>query len=636
MTQLSTPKKEQESFLETSLKLAGKTEEETRTTGALDRADEMVEKLFDRKYRTEASPVHRAVWDRYFPVDLFIPERQEPARDIKQAMDRSIEVVAKYRKVNSLFNEKGKIPESVYHELGDAGYWSMLVPREYGGLECPPTAFFPFVARMATIDATIAGLASIHGCVGCVDPIKTFGTNEQKKRYLPRLAKGRPLSGFALTEPNAGSDLTALRTKAYRDGDSYVLSGEKLFITNAYFGRSIGVVCMIDDTPSVLICDLPEKETDNFQFVHYGLYALRRGHNYGLRFNNFRVPKENRIVPPVGNGLLVAYHGLNLGRVALCSLASGGMRTMLASMIPWAKFRRTYGQSIIKRELVQSRIGRLAGRVMACDSIATWCAWLLEQGYRGEMECIVAKIFASESQKDAALELFMKTHGGRAFLHGHSFGDNVHEFLAPCIYEGEGEMLGMAFLKSLIKEHGQKFFEPIGRILHDQRISKPNMKNPAHLWALREPLKAYAGWQFLEKLHGSSVPFLPTLPEGTKEHVEWAIDKIQRSRLEISSAMTKFQLTLADRQCRINEISSRVRDLTTIIVTGLWSGRQKSEVNQLAGELMCEELATKLRGKRPSDRYLRRICELGDMVADGQFEALAGVPAEEIHMPYKQ
>ena len=634
MTQLKTPK-EQESFLETSLKLAGKTEEETRTTGALDRADEMVEKLFDKRYRTEASPIHRAVWERYFPIDLFLAERQQPARDIQQAMDRSIEVVQRHKNNNTLFDENNKIPESIYNELGDAGYWSLLVPREFGGLETPPTAFFPFVTRMATIDATIAGLASIHGCVGCVDPIKTFGTPDQKKRYLPRLAKGRPLSGFALTEPNAGSDLTALRTKAHLDGDSYVISGEKLFITNAYFGRSIGVVCMIDGTPSVLICDLPERETESFQFVHYGLYALRRGHNYGLRFNNFRVPKENRIVPPVGNGLLVAYHGLNLGRVALCSLSGGGMRMMLASMLPWAKFRRTYGQPIIKRELVQARLGKMAGRIVACDSIATWCAWLLEQGYRGEMECIIAKIFASESQKEAALELFMKTHGGRAFLHGHSLGDNVHEFLAPCIYEGEGEMLGMAFLKSLIKEHGQTFFEPIGRTLAAKQISKPSMTNPAHLWALRKPLKAYAGWQMLEKLHGPSMPFLPELPEGTKKHVEWAIDKIQRSRLEISSTMTKFQLSLADRQCRINELSARVRDLATIIVTGLWSGRQTSEVTQLAGELMCEELATKFRGRRPSDSYYRRICELGDMVANGEFEALTGVPAEEIHMPYK-
>ena len=96
------------------------------------------------------------------------------------------------------------------------------------------------------------------------------------------------------------------------------------------------------------------------------------------------------------------------------------------------------------------------------------------------MECIVAKIFGSEAQKEAAIELFMKTHGGRSFLEGHLFGDNVHEFLAPCIYEGEGEMLGMAFFKSLVKHHGKQFFEPIGRTLHGLGITsaEPDESGP--------------------------------------------------------------------------------------------------------------------------------------------------------------
>lgn len=635
MTRMMTPGTESETFLETSLKLAGKSSEEATTTGQLDRADEMVESLYDRRYRTEASPIHRAVWDRSFPIDLFLPQKQSPAADVQKVMDRSLEVVRKHIAAKTIHSDQGKVPESVLLELGDAGYWSLLVPREYGGMETPPTAFFPFVTQMAILDATIGGLASIHGCVGCVDPIRTFGTPDQKKRYLPGLAKGRPLSGFALTEPNAGSDLTALRTKAYLDGDHYVVNGEKLFITNSNFGRSIGVVCMIDGVPSVLICDLPDRETETFQFRRYGLYALRRGHNYGLVFNNFRVPKENRIVPPFGNGLMVAYHGLNLGRVALAALAAGGMRMMLASMIPWAKFRRTYGQPIIKRELVESRLGRLAGRIVACDAIGTWCAWLLEQGYRGEMECIIAKIFASESQKDAALELCMKTHGGRAFLHGHSLGDNIHEFLAPCIYEGEGEMLGMAFLKSLIKEHGKKYFEPIGRTLAARGIKQPNMANPSHLWALRAPLQSYAGWMMHDRLTGPSMPYLPELPASTRGLVEWAIEQIQYTRRDISSAMTKYQLKLADRQCKIAEISSRIRDFATVIIVGLWTGQQQSEGTRLAGQLLCEELSLKLKGRRPDDGYFRRACQLGELVAEGGFEEIAGIPQEPILMSYR-
>lgn len=630
----TTLSRETETFLETSLKLAGKTEEEARTTGAMDRADEAVEAMFDKRYRTESSPIHRAVWDRVFPAELFVSERQDASAESREAMTRSLDVVRRHVQAGTVHDRDGKVPEGVLEELGDAGYWGLLVPQEYGGLSTPPTAFFPFVTQMAMLDATIGGLASIHGCVGAVDPLRTFGTPEQKHKFLPKLAKGRPLSGFALTEPNAGSDLTALRTRAELDGDHYVLTGEKLFITNANFGRAICVVCLIDGAPAVLLVELPRQENEHFQFRRYGIYAVKNGRNYGLVFNRLRVPKENLVSPPFGNGLMIAYHGLNYGRVALCALAGAGMRRMLAGMLPWARFRRTYGQPIIQRELVEARLGKLAARIVACDAIGEWCAWLLEQGYRGEMECVIAKIFASESQKEAALELCMKTHGGRAFLHGHPLGDNIHEFLAPCIYEGEGEMLGMAFLKSLVKEHGRRYFEPIGRTLAANGIRRPNFANPAHLWALREPMCNYAGWLALEKLHGPSRPYLPNMPPRLREHVEWAIDGVQRCRFEISAVMRKFQLSLADRQCRISEVSSRVRDFATIVVAGLWSARHSSDVVRAAGEMMCEELVLKLKGRRPSDGYYRRVVELGQAVAADQFVAIAGVHADEILMPY--
>src|SRR3954452_25614819 len=118
---------------------------------------------------------------------------------------------------------------------------------------------------MELVDPTVAGLAYVHGCIGAVDPVRTFGTPEQKRRFLPKLASGERLSAFALTEPCAGSDLTALRTTARLEGDQYIVNGEKLFITNVVPGRTVGLVCLINNKPAVLIVDLPPQENDNFR-----------------------------------------------------------------------------------------------------------------------------------------------------------------------------------------------------------------------------------------------------------------------------------------------------------------------------------------------------------------------------------
>ncbi len=160
---------------------------------------------------------------------------------------------------------------------------------------------------------------------------------------MPGLADGSRLSAFALTEPNAGSDLTALRTTARLEGDEYVVNGEKLFITNIVPGRTIGLVVLMEGRPAVLIAELPAKEDEHFQLRKYGLWALKQTYNRGINFRDFRVPAANLLAPPRGDGLTIAYHGLNLGRVSLCAAASGMMRVMLASIIPWANFAARMG-----------------------------------------------------------------------------------------------------------------------------------------------------------------------------------------------------------------------------------------------------------------------------------------------------
>jgi alkylation response protein AidB-like acyl-CoA dehydrogenase len=631
----STDTNRDQSFAEAALRLSGKSEEEARRTGAVDRADDEVEGLFAPQYQTVNSPVHKAVWDGRTPLELFAPPPLPASAPCDAAMGRSLEILRRRRQEGRFYDERGKIASDLLAELGGAGYWGMLIDPKFGGQGAPFTRFTRFLTRVAVVDPMTAGLASVHGCIGAVDPVRSFGNPEQKARLLPRLASGEALSGFALTEPGAGSDLTALRTTATPAGDFFEVTGEKLFITNAIPGRTIGLVVMLEGKPAVLIAELPREENEQFRTVPYGLYALRQGHNNGLRFDRFRVPQANLLTPKTGDGLTIAYHGLNLGRLALCASASGTMRVLLANLLPWAEFRRTYGQPIITRELVKRRIARLAALIAGADALVTWGSWLIDQGYRGELECVVAKIFGSEALKEAAVELFMKTHGGRSFLHGHLFGDNVYDFLAPCIYEGEGEMLGLAFFKSLLKQHGKEFFEPIGQALQRNKLRGLNPLNPVHLWKLRRELGAYSRWLGGRKLVRRDRQTVPGMEPRLAGHVSFALTQFQRSPVEISGTMRKHQLKLADRQCRMAELSQRVQDTVVLLVTALWGhGQGKDSAGAAAADFLCQDLRRKLTGQRPSDSYFRDAGKLADCIIAGGFDELADVPRADILMRY--
>jgi alkylation response protein AidB-like acyl-CoA dehydrogenase len=622
------------SFAEEALRMGGKTEDEAKRTGVVDRADDQVETLFAPEYKTVNSPIHRAVWDNITPLELFsTPKLEETAFDVP-VIKNSLALLKEHKAKGTLYDELGKVSPVVIDDLSKAGYWGAFIAKEYGGQGLNIRQFMTFLGKVATIEPMYAALASVHGCIGAVDPLNAFGSEEQKRHYLPKLASGEMLSAFALTEPGAGSDLTALKTKATLVDDYYLVNGEKLFITNALPGRTIGLVCLIENKPAVLIAELPAQENENFQIVHYGLHAVKRLYNNGLKFKDFKVPKGNLLVPPVGDGLTIAYHGLNLGRLALCSASAAVMKVMLVNLMPWIHFRKTYGQTIDRRELVKRRVAQTASLIAGSEALVAWGSWLLDKGYRGELECIIAKIFGSESQKQVAIEYFMKTHGGRSFLQGHLFGDNVHEFLAPCIYEGEGEMLGMAFFKSLAKAHGVKYFEPVGKSLEKHKMKTMNPFNPLHGWALRNELIPYAFWYLGKLLAPADKQKVAGLSPVLQDHVDFALAMLGEAPFELSENMVKHQLKLADRQCRIADLSQSIQDIVVILVTALWAHQDGNKVVQAATDILCQDLRRKITGEKPSDKYFRRLSQVADLIMEEGYPGMSDIDPASILFSY--
>jgi len=640
---VSDPNKPSDNLTEEVLKSGGKTQEEIDRMGKIDRGDEEFEATFEEKFRTTSSPVHRSVWGKRTPVKMFAALPATNTVDSKQRatylglMDQCIAYVASHRDAGTIYGADNKIAVEVLEGLGKLGYWGCMIDTKFGGWGASYSDSMNFLTRMAAEgEATIAGMMSIHGCIGLVDPINAFGNEAQQAKYLPRLASGEALSAFALTEPNAGSDLTALRTVAVLEGDFYRVNGRKLFISNVVPGRTIALVALIDGKPAVLITELPKEENEQFKLDRYGIHAVTHIHNYGIIFNDFLIPKENLLVPNVGDGLTIAYHGLNRGRIALCANAAGVMRQLLQSMVPWNAFRRTFGDAIGNRELVTMRVGKTASMIVGADALVQWCSSMLDAGYRGELECIIAKIFGASSLQEVGIDMALKTHGGRSFLKGHIVGDNLHDLLAPGIYEGQDDMLAMAFFKGLVKAHGEKFMGPIAKKLGQHKIKNFNPMNPSHAWKLRKELLGLAGWIVKSELNRSDKQKVAGLTPALQRHVDFATKHFRALPRTVNGRLLKHQMKLADRQLVMINLSMEVQRTVTILAVCQHAQAMGDEATILAADVLCQDLIRKIKPALVSDKYMRDVTKLGQLVAEGKFKQLATTMHSAIIEPYAQ
>jgi hypothetical protein len=197
-------------------------------------------------------------------------------------------------------------------------------------------------------------------------------------------------------------------------------------------------------------------------------------------------------------------------------------------------------------------------------------------------------------------------------------------------------MLGMAFFKSLVKHHGQTYFEPLGKALQAAGLRAPNLASPAQLWILRAPLGNYGRWWLSQHVHPAGPLELPPLPGELRDAARFAAGFLQHSSLELSAALRKHQLKLADRQCRMAELSARIQTAVVILCTSLHAARNESDLVRAAAACLCRRLIDGLTGRRPGDRYLRNITELGAAIAEQGFDRLDQARPGPILMRYAQ
>jgi hypothetical protein len=298
------------------------------------------------------------------------------------------------------------------------------------------------------------------------------------------------------------------------------------------------------------------------------------------------------------------------------------LRAMLAHLLPWAKYRRTFGHAIGEYQLVERRIGRLAVLSVTAELAARWGSQQLDAGERGEAEGIIVKTWAAEALREAATTLTLPTHGGRAFLAGHPWGDHLHDFLAPSIYEGENEILLLALFKTASKPHVREFYQPLFAELEKRGMRNFSPGNPWHVWQLRHVLRPLIHWRRAQ----------PKFAKGQKHTLA---QRLAGCASAIDFLIATHGAKLADEQVAMLSVARRLR--TTVVDLLLQTAaRERSSVLQeldpVSLALLAEAgLAAEVAGEStPGKLY----AQLGRQILDQGWPALDGICVTPILRPY--
>ncbi|HEY3082847.1 MAG TPA: acyl-CoA dehydrogenase family protein [Chloroflexota bacterium] len=386
----------------------------------------------------EQTTADRAVGDQFCArVERFLRERVDPLQIERDA----------------------KIPPRLYEEAAEIGLFGMTIPPEYGGLGLSQTNYDRVLTLVASYCNIFALVLSVHQSIGVARPIMMFGTAEQKRDWLPRLASGE-LSAFALTEPQIGSDPANMATTARLEGDEYVIDGEKLWCTNAPIARVIILTAKVEGKITAFIVEM---DRPGVELLHRCEFMGCRGIENGwVRFSGVRVPRMH-VLGEAGRGLRIALTLLNVGRVSVASICLGMAKQMIEPTISWANRRQAFGKPIGQHELNTHKIARMAADVFAMEAINELVAGMIDRGRADfRMEAATTKLFCSErlwSVVDTALQI----RGGRGYERADSLAARGEEpvpveqvFRDARLYligEGSSEILKLFIAREALDPH---------------------------------------------------------------------------------------------------------------------------------------------------------------------------------------
>jgi alkylation response protein AidB-like acyl-CoA dehydrogenase len=327
-------------------------------------------------------------------------------------------------------------PSEIVEKMKELGLFGAIIDPKYGGIGLSVKTYAKIVEKISEAWMSVTGVLNSHLIMAIA--VQRFGTEEQKKEWLPRFASGELRGGVALTEPDAGTDLQAIRTKAVRDGDEYVVNGSKTWITNALQGQVLALLVKTDPHAeprhkgmSLFIAEKGEGMTVK-KLEKLGYRGIDTSE---IAYEDYRVPAKNLIGGVEGLGMKQILSGLELGRINVAARGVGLARAALKESVAYAQVRKTFGQPIAKHQAIQIYLADMATRVEASTLLVQAAAEAYDQGKRCDMEAGMAKLYATESAVTNTLDA-MRIHGA----YGYSKEYNIERYFrdAPLLVIGEG------------------------------------------------------------------------------------------------------------------------------------------------------------------------------------------------------
>jgi butyryl-CoA dehydrogenase len=336
------------------------------------------------------------------------------------------------------------------------GFMGIPIPKEYGGQGCDVLTYVMCVEELAKVCGTTAVIVSAHTSL-CCDPILTYGTEEQKQKYLVPLAKGEKLGAFALTEPGAGTDAQGAQTKAVEVEDGWILNGSKCFITN---GKEADVYIVIAVTDIVedkrgrkqkkFSAFIVEKGTPGFSFgTKEKKMGIRGSSTYELIFEDCKIPKD-ALLGQRGKGFPIAMHTLDGGRIGIAAQALGLGEGALESAVNFTKERKQFGRSISAFQNTQFQLANMATRMEAAKLLVYQAAMAKQNKPRYSVEAAKAKLFAAEAAMDVTTKA-VQLHGGYGYTREYDVERMMRDAKITEIYEGTSEVQRMVISGDLLK-----------------------------------------------------------------------------------------------------------------------------------------------------------------------------------------